>query len=79
MLIFAGSWTDKGQCDQRMAEFVQNLSGKIVALFGTAGFGGTPEYFVSLAERFAKYVPENRETIGSFYCPGKMLLALKSR
>ena len=50
-LIFAGFWTDKGSCSPAMAQFLAGLHGKRVALFGTAGFGGSQEYFDGLLER----------------------------
>ena len=44
-LVFAGFWTDKGNCEEQMAEFLESLNGKQVVLFGTAGFGQSQEYF----------------------------------
>ena len=42
-VVFAGFWTDKGSCDEGMAEFLRGIVGKDVFLFGTAGFGGSGE------------------------------------
>lgn len=44
-VVFAGFWTDKGSCDEEMAGFLSGIVGKDVFLFGTAGFGGSREYF----------------------------------
>ena len=55
-LIFVGSWTDKGTCAPAVKEFLQGLHGKRVALFGTAGFGGSDAYFDQLAARFAAQI-----------------------
>lgn len=44
-MIFAGFWTDKGDCSEKMRACLENLAGRRVFLFGTAGFGGAEEYF----------------------------------
>ena len=43
--LFIGFWTDKGRCNQEITDFLKTLKGKEVFLFGTAGFGGSQEYF----------------------------------
>ena len=43
-LYFLGSWTDKGDCGAVMKEFCAELNNQNVAIFGTAGFGGSEEY-----------------------------------
>ena len=43
--IYVGFWTDKGTCDASVAQFLQELTHQKVFLFGTAGFGGAPDYF----------------------------------
>lgn len=69
-LIFAGSWTDKGACNEEMAAFLAGLSGKKVALFGTAGFGGSREYFDTVLARMAKVLPADCEMAGGFCARG---------
>lgn len=69
-LIFAGSWTDKGACNEEMAAFLAGLSGKKVALFGTAGFGGSREYFDTVLARMAKVLPADCEMAGAFCARG---------
>ena len=43
--LYIGFWTDKGHADDTLTAFLQTLKGKQVFLFGTAGFGGSAEYF----------------------------------
>ena len=43
--ICAGFWTDKGSCDEETAKFLEKIQNREVFLFGTAGFGGSDEYF----------------------------------
>ncbi|MBC5580402.1 flavodoxin family protein [Anaerofilum sp. BX8] len=78
-LIFAGSWTDKGACSGEMAAFLAGLSGKKVALFGTAGFGGSQEYFDTVLARMAKALPADCSMAGGFLCQGRMPQAVKTR
>ena len=43
--LYVGFWTDKGKADESSSDFLKQLRGKQVFLFGTAGFGGSEEYF----------------------------------
>ena len=43
--LYVGFWTDKGKADADTLDFLQQLHGKRVFLFGTAGFGGSAPYF----------------------------------
>ena len=63
-VIFAGFWTDKGTCAQDMAGFLPLCGGKKVALFGTAGFGGDPDYFNMLLENVKKAAAFGRRISG---------------
>ena len=55
--IYAGFWTDKGVCDGQAREFLATLQGKEVFLFGTAGFGGSPDYFQHILQGVAQALP----------------------
>lgn len=78
-LYFLGSWTDKGDCGDSMKEFSKTLNKEKVALFGTAGFGGSEEYYKSLADRFANRLSKDNEVLGYFYCQGKMPMSIRTR
>lgn len=77
--IYAGFWTDKGTCDEQIAQFLQSLNGQKVFLFGTAGFGGAPAYFEQILNRVRENLPETTELIGSYMCQGKMPAAVRAR
>lgn len=77
--IFAGFWTDKGSCDDSMAEFLRSLENKTVFLFGTAGFGGSEEYFSGILSRVEEYLDQSNTLAGSFMCQGKMPPAVRRR
>lgn len=78
-LYFVGSWTDKGMCSQETAEFLKKLKNKNIAWFGTAGFGGSQEYYDRLFQRILEIIPEGTRVLGSFYCQGKMPAAVRRR
>ena len=69
-VIFAGFWTDKGTCAQDMAGFLPLCGGKKVALFGTAGFGGDPDYFNMLLENVKKLLPSDAVYLGGWIRAG---------
>ena len=78
-LYFVGSWTDKGSCDGTVGEYLKQLEGKKLAVFGTAGYGGSREYYQKLACRVTECVPDTSEVLGSFYCQGKMPIGVRNR
>lgn len=78
-LYFVGSWTDKGTCSQGIGEFLRSLKGKTVAYFGTAGFGGSPEYYQSLYQRVEGLAQESCRMLGYYFCQGKMPQGVRTR
>ena len=78
-LIFVGTWTDKGTCCDEIAGFLKGLSGKQIFIFGTAGFGGSPEYFNVITSRIVKNIPSGNIIKGSYFCQGKMPQTVRSR
>lgn len=78
-LVFVGFWTDKGSCDAKTAEFLQQLQGKKVFLFGTAGFGMDQAYFDRILGNVKQNLPQEHELVGSYMCQGKMPMAVRKR
>ena len=78
-VVFAGFWTNKGSCDEEMAEFLRGIVGKDVFLFGTAGFGGSGEYFSRNMGNVGKYLDESCHLAGTFMCQGQMQPAVRER
>ena len=78
-LVYLGFWTDKGTCDADVADFLSQVSGKEVFLFGTAGFGGEPAYFESILNRVAQCLGQGNTLIGTFMCQGRMPMAVRER
>lgn len=78
-VVFAGFWTDKGICSEDIGEFIEKLEGKEIFLFGTAGFGGSKEYFNQILNRVSAFVPESGILKGSFMCQGRMQDRVRQR
>lgn len=71
-IIFIGFWTDKGTCDEALKEFLVSLDNKKVYIFGTAGFGGSEEYFKQILQRVKMNLNATNTILGEFMCQGKM-------
>lgn len=78
-LVLVGFWTDKGDCTPACAAFLEGLSEKKVALFGTAGFSGDAAYFEAILSRVQAHLPKEAAYLGGFMCTGKIDAALKAR
>lgn len=78
-IIFVGFWTDRGTCDESIKEFLRNLKGKNIVLFGTAGFGGSEVYFNEIIGRVKSFIDSSNTIIDSYMCQGKMQNSIKER
>ena len=77
--LYVGFWTDKGKADADTLEFLQQLRGKQIFLFGTAGFGGSVPYFEKILAATRKALDGSNTVIGSFMCQGKMPVSVRQR
>ena len=77
--IYVGFWTDKGTCDASVAQFLQGLTHQKVFLFGTAGFGGEPDYFEQILNRVQENLGSGAELTGTYMCQGKMPMSVRAR
>jgi flavodoxin I len=77
--LFVGFWTDKGTCDEQTARFLEQLTDQRVFLFGTAGFGGAPEYFEQILSRVKAHMGQDVQLIGTYMCQGKMPQQVRDR
>ncbi|HJD48061.1 MAG TPA: flavodoxin family protein [Candidatus Mediterraneibacter norfolkensis] len=78
-IIFAGFWTDKGNCSGELGQFLEELHGRKVFLFGTAGFGGAQSYFDQILERVKGHLAADNEVVGTYMCQGKMSQSVRKR
>lgn len=77
--VYAGFWTNRGDCGDELAEVLATLAGKDVFLFGTAGFGADETYFAGVMARVAAHLPASAQVVGSFMCQGRMPASVRVR
>ena len=77
--LYVGFWTDKGKADESSSDFLKQLRGKQVFLFGTAGFGGSEEYFNKILKAVQKELHSSNTVIGTYMCQGKMPQSVRAR
>ena len=78
-VLYVGFWTDKGTCDEGVANFLHQVTDQQVFLFGTAGFGGAPAYFDQILTRVEANLEGRGTVVGRFMCQGKMPRAVRDR
>ncbi|MDO5718932.1 MAG: flavodoxin family protein [Tissierellia bacterium] len=78
-LYIVGSWTQKGNCTPKISKFLQGLKNKKIVYFGTAGYGGSVDYYKNLVERVKVNIDDSNEFIDWYYCQGKMPISVRSR
>lgn len=77
--VYAGFWTNRGDCGDELAEMLATLADKDVFLFGTAGFGADATYFAGVMSRVAVHLPASAQVVGSFMCQGRMPASVRAR
>ena len=77
--LYVGFWTDKGKADTDTLDFLQQLRDKRVFLFGTAGFGGSAEYFEQILAAVQESLDESNTVIGTYMCQGKMPMTVRQQ
>lgn len=77
--VYAGFWTNRGDCGDELAEVLATLDDKDVFLFGTAGFGADETYFAGVMTRVAAHLPASAQVTGSFMCQGRMPASVRVR
>ena len=77
--LYVGFWTDKGKADADTLDFLQQLRGKRVFLFGTAGFGGSAEYFAKILSAVQAELDPSNTVVGTYMCQGRMPQSVRQR
>ncbi len=77
--VLVGFWCDKGDCVPEVSALLAGLTGRRVFLFGTAGFGGSPEYFDRILARVREHLPKDACYLGGAMCQGKMGEGVRAR
>lgn len=71
-LLYIGFWTDRGSADENTLQFIKSLKNKKIFLFGTAGFGGSENYFKEILNRIKAKLDISNTVVGEYMCQGKM-------
>ena len=61
------------------SELLQSLKNRKVFLFGTAGFGGSDEYFKKILSRVKQSLDLSNVVVGEYMCQGKMPQSVRER
>ena len=77
--LYVGFWTDKGNADESTLDFLKQLHGKSIFLFGTAGFGGSEEYFNKILKKAECSLDRSNTVFGRYMCQGKMPVSVRQR
>ena len=78
-ILYIGFWTDKGTAEESTLDFLKQLHGKNIFLFGTAGFGGSEEYFSKILKKAERSLDRSNTVFGRYMCQGKMPLSVRQR
>lgn len=71
-VYFVGFCVHCGTCSMAISDFLGNLSGKQIALFGTCGMGDSPEYYKAIENSVSVWIESDNDYLGAFICQGKM-------
>ena len=55
-VYFIGFCVHRGTCSLRVSDFLGDLSGKAIALFGTCGMGDSPEYYKRIEQSVSAWI-----------------------
>ena len=77
--LFVGFWTNQGVADQAAQKLLEQLKGRKIFLFGTAGFGGSEAYFQAILDKTKALIGDSNTVIGTYMCQGKMPLSVRER
>ena len=71
-VYFIGFCVHRGTCSLRVSDFLGDLSGKAISLFGTCGMGDSPEYYKRIEQSVSAWIESDNQYLGAFICQGRM-------
>ena len=74
-----GFWTNRGSASYELLDILSDLHGKNIALFGTCGMGGSPEYYKEIENQVSAFIPDDNVYLGAFMCQGKMPMRVREK
>lgn len=76
---FIGFWANRGTASMEVLDYLSELHGKNVALFGTCGMGDDAAHFKKIENNVAAFIPEDNHYLGSYFCLGKMPMRIRQK
>lgn len=76
---FIGFWADRGTCSMEVIDFLSELHGKKIALFGTCGMSTDQDYYRCLEEKVKVWIADDNQYLGAFLCQGKMPIQIRQK
>ena len=71
-ILYIGFWTDKGTADEATTTLLKSLRNKKIFLFGTAGFGGSEEYYQKVLHNVRENIDPSNQIVGEYMCQGAL-------
>lgn len=71
-IYFIGYCVHQGTCSIHISNFLESLSGKQIALFGTCGAGEDSAYYSRIERSVSAWIENDNLYLGTFLCQGKM-------
>ena len=76
---FIGFWANRGTASMEVLDYLSELHGKNIALFGTCGMGCDPAYYKKIENSVAAFIPDDNQYLGAFLCQGKMPMRIREK
>lgn len=78
-VFFIGFWVKRGTCSMDLLDYISELHGKKIALFGTCGMGADKAYYKRIEDEIKAWIPDDCEYSGAFLCQGKMPMGVRDK
>ncbi|MDL2295801.1 flavodoxin family protein [Lachnospiraceae bacterium OttesenSCG-928-E19] len=76
---FVGFCVHCNTCSLEIGDFLGDLSGKRVALFGTCGLAPSQDAYKKIENNVSIWIEDDNEYLGAFLCQGKMSLDMRRK
>lgn len=76
---FIGFWVNRGICSFEVLDYLSELHGKNIVLFGTCGMGNDPDYYERIENQVRAFIPDDNLYLGAFLCQGKMPIQVRNK
>lgn len=78
-VYFIGFCIHHGTCSIQISDFLESLSDKQIALFGTCGSGECTDYYTQIEKNVSAWIESDNRYLGTFLCQGKMPQVIRQK